>query len=62
MIKKGNLDDLYKDKATFERYIAPEEIANIAVILVSSMGRMIVGDTVYITGGAGIITYDDIVY
>jgi len=44
------------------RYIMPEEIANIATILVSNMGRMIVGDTIYITGGAGVITFDDINY
>lgn len=44
------------------RYALPEEIANIAVILTSQMGRLIVGDIVYITGGAGVITYDDIKY
>ena len=31
----------------------PEEIANIAVMLVSDMGNLIVGDTVYVTGGSG---------
>lgn len=44
------------------RYTMPEEIANICTILVSNMGRMIIGDTVFITGGSGIITYDDIKY
>ena len=44
------------------RYVIPEEIANLAVILVSSMGRMIVGDIIYVTGGAGVITYDDVNY
>ncbi len=62
MIKKDNLDDLNCDYTLTKRYIAPEEIANIATILVSDMGKMIVGDTVYITGGAGLITYDDISY
>lgn len=33
-----------------------------ATILVSQVGKMIVGDTVYMTGGAGIITYDDMDY
>ena len=37
-----------------------EEIANMAVILTSGLGRMIVGDIVYMTGGAGIITFDDV--
>ena len=40
----------------------PEEIANMAVFLVSDMGRLIVGDIVYMTGGAGTITVDDIPY
>lgn len=44
------------------RYAMPEEIANLAVILVSSMGRMVVGDVLYVTGGAGVITYDDVNY
>lgn len=44
------------------RYIMPEEIANIAVMLVSEMGRPIIGDIVYATGGAGTITYDDMSY
>lgn len=45
-----------------QRFAAPEEIANIAVILTSEMGRMIVGDIIYMTGGAGVITVDDIDY
>lgn len=40
----------------------PEEVANFAVFLTSDMGRMIVGDVVYITGGTGTITCDDISY
>ena len=44
------------------RYALPEEIANMAVILTSGLGRMVVGDIVYMTGGSGIITYDDINY
>lgn len=41
------------------RYAYPEEIANMAVILVSDMCRTVVGDMLYMTGGAGVITYDD---
>ena len=40
----------------------PEEIANMAVFLTSDAGRMIVGDIVYMTGGAGTITIDDVKY
>ena len=42
------------------RLITCQEIANLAVILVSDLSRMIVGDVVYISGGAGIITFDDV--
>ena len=44
------------------RYALPEEIANMAVILTSTMGKTIVGDIVYMTGGAGLITYEDMDY
>lgn len=33
------------------RLISPKEIANIAVVLSSDLGKMIMGDTVYMTGG-----------
>ena len=35
---------------------------NLATILVSNIGKMIFGDTIYATGGAGVITYDDTTY
>ena len=41
------------------RMVAVEEIANMAVILVSSLSRMIVGDVIYMTGGGAITTLDD---
>lgn len=34
----------------------PEEIANLAVFLVSNLGTSIVGDTIMITGGSGILS------
>lgn len=53
-----------KDEISFPnplgRYIMPGEIANLAVFLVSNMGRAIMGDMVFMTGGSGVITYDDI--
>lgn len=39
-----------------KRYAMPEEIASMAVYMVSDAGGMIVGDTVYMTGGSGTIT------
>lgn len=44
------------------RYATPEEIANLAVFLISDMGRMIVGDTIYMTGGCANLTIDDMAY
>ncbi len=38
------------------RYITTDEVAKLACYLVSSLGDMIVGDTVYISGGGGIIS------
>ena len=55
----SNLD---YDNAPAGRYSDPIEIANLAVFMISSMGRMIVGDTVYISGGCGNLTFDDIEY
>ncbi len=54
--------NIVNDNSPLERYVMPEEIANMAVIMVSDMARSIVGDIVYMTGGAGIITFDDINY
>ncbi len=50
------------DRIPLGRYIMPEEIANMAVILVSDMGRSIMGDIIYMTGGAGLLTFDDVKY
>ena len=41
------------------RLVTVEEVANMAVVLVSDMSRMIVGDIVYMTGGGAITTIDD---
>lgn len=62
MLNKDINDDLYIPDNPSERFATPDEIANMAVILTSGMGRMIVGDTIYMTGGAGVLTVDDIKY
>lgn len=54
--------DISFEKNPMRRFAMPEEIANMATVLVSDMGRMIIGDIVYMTGGAGVITFDDIEY
>ena len=62
MLIKDDRKNLDLPSSPAGRYIAPEEIANMAVVLTSSLGRMIVGDIIYITGGTGLITFDDIQY
>lgn len=52
-VKEG--DRIYTDLNPVGRYVMPEEIANCAKLMVSDTGKMIVGDTLYITGGRGTI-------
>lgn len=51
--------DINKPESPSGRYAVPEEIANMAVVLASSIGRMVVGDIVYMTGGSGLVTIDE---
>lgn len=57
-----NAEDISHHTNPSGRFAMPEEIADLATVLVSDLGRLIVGDTLYATGGAGIITYDDMEY
>ena len=59
LLDEGRDGNIYSPTAPIGRYALPEEIANMAVILVSDMGRMIMGDIVYMTGGAGVFSNDD---
>ncbi len=61
LIGKDN-KNYHHPSSPIHRYIMPEEIANMAVILTSALGQTIVGEVVYMTGGCGSITYDDINY
>ena len=61
MLMRDGETNLYK-KIPLGRYVLPEEIANMAVFLVSGMGKSIIGDVVYMTGGAGVISFDDVNY
>ena len=49
-------ENLYNVNVPNKRYILPEEIASLAVFMVSGAGDAIVGDTFYITGGSGLIS------
>ena len=59
---KTKTDDIYDKRNPSKRFVIPDEIANIAVVLTSGMGRMVVGDTIFVSGGAGVLTSDDIDY
>lgn len=53
--KNGDISNI----STFSgRYAMPEEIATLATLMVSRMGDMIVGDTFYMTGGSGVVTFE----
>ena len=41
------------------RMVTKEEVANMSTILVSPLCRMVVGDILFMTGGAGVVTLDD---
>lgn len=48
-------DSLWTKDNKNQRYILPNEIAHYAVLMASSLGDMIVGETLYISGGRGTI-------
>ena len=54
--------NLIKPEIPLGRWIMPEEIANGALFLVSDMGRSVVGDILYMTGGAGLLSFEDVDY
>lgn len=56
MLGKREGDSIYEPDTPAGRYAMPEELASLAVFMVSGTGEMIVGDTVYMTGGSGTIT------
>lgn len=62
MLQKKETDDLYNPSTLINRYATAEEIANMAVILTSNMSRSIIGDIVYMTGGSGLLSFEDMDY
>lgn len=59
MLLSDDEQSISRPSSPSERYATPEEIANLSVVLVSDLGRMVNGDTVYVTGGCGLLTFDD---
>lgn len=47
--------NIYTPLNPIQRYTMPEEVAEVAKMLVSPLGDTIVGDTIYMSGGRGII-------
>lgn len=62
LMKTGVTEDLSLSNNLIGRYALPEEVANMAVVLVSGMCRMVVGDVLYMTGGSGLIYHEDVSY
>ena len=52
-VKEGY--SIFTDDNRIGRYIMPDEISTYAKLMVSDLGNMIVGDTLYISGGRGTI-------
>lgn len=47
-------DSVWTEDNKNQRYVLPSEVADYAVMMVSGLGNMIVGDTLYISGGRGL--------
>lgn len=62
MLGKMNEDDIFRSDSLIGRYITTTEIAQMAVIMVSDLSRSVIGDIVYMTGGAGNINNGDFNY
>ena len=54
--------DMSAPRSPIDRLVSPNEIANMSVIMASSLCDSVIGDCLYMTGGSGIIKYDDIDY
>lgn len=58
MIKETGFDDLKWEVNPSGRIATVEEIGTWAVYMVSDIGRLVVGDTFYVSGGSGTICID----
>ena len=52
-------DDIGRRHIPAGRLVTEREVANLAVVMVSGLARMVVGDVLYATGGCGVTTCDD---
>lgn len=56
----GDNNNIMTPRSPIGRYLTPEEIAEIIVTLLTDSSRGIIGDTIRMTGGSGVITFDDV--
>jgi NAD(P)-dependent dehydrogenase (short-subunit alcohol dehydrogenase family) len=55
-------DNISSNRNPSGRMSTVEEVAELAKYLVSDRGRMVVGEIVSLSGGAGVLTFDDVNY
>lgn len=56
MLGKADSNNIFEQNTPAKRFSMPQEIAALAVFMMSDAGNMIVGDTYYMTGGSGTIS------
>lgn len=60
LLFEGAADNYSRPNSPIGRYVTPEEIASMVVTLLGDESRSIVGDTIRMTGGSGVVTFDDV--
>ena len=60
MLLEGDMGNVMRPDSPIGRYVSPEEIAEMIVTLLSDASRSVVGDTVRMCGGSGVVTFDDV--
>lgn len=58
MLNLSDENELCSTRNPSGRFATPSEMANLAVVLVSSVGDLIVGSTLYATGGSGTLSFE----
>jgi len=56
MLNKESTQDIYRKNQPSKRYAMASEIADWALCLVSDMGNLVVGDSIYVSGGSAILS------
>lgn len=59
MLLEGDAGNITLPRSPIGRFVTPEEIAEMVVSLLCDSSRSVIGDAVRMTGGSGVITFDD---